>query len=152
MKLRDRIALSPEEQASFLESSRTAVLCTLDRHGYPHAVAMWYCIIDGLVHMTSFRKAQKVVNVRRDPRVALLVESGERYTDLRGLMIRGRGEVIDDPDLCIDVLMQVQKRHGGAADPSLRDALRGQAAKRAVIRIHPERVSTWDHAKLGGAY
>jgi PPOX class probable F420-dependent enzyme len=152
VKRRNEVALTPDEQAAFLESSRTATLCSIDRQGYPHAVAMWYCVIDGKVHMTSFRKAQKVVNLRREPKVALLVESGARYSELRGLMIRGRAEIIDDPELALDVLMRVQARHGGSSDPAMREALRGQAAKRSVIRVHPERVASWDHAKLGGAY
>jgi len=34
----------------------------------------------------------------------------------------------------------------------LRDAMRDQARKRVVIRVRPERVSSWDHKKLGGVY
>jgi len=39
----------------------------------------------------------------------------------------------------------------GSAD-GMREAMRGQARKRVMIRIRPERVSSWDHGKLGGAY
>jgi hypothetical protein len=30
--------------------------------------------------------------------------------------------------------------------------LRAQARKRVVVRVKPERVSSWDHTKLGGVY
>jgi PPOX class probable F420-dependent enzyme len=152
MNRRNLIAMTADEQSAFLANARTLILSSIDGQGYPHSVAMWFALIDGLVHMTSFRKAQKVVNLRRNPRVALLAESGTTYAELRGLMIRGRAEVVDDLELCTRVLMEVQPRYFGPADPSVRDVLRKQAEKRVVIRIHPERVASWDHSKLGGAY
>lgn len=152
MNRRKEIEMAPEERRSYLESADTIILCTLDGLGYPHAVAMWFTVIDGLVHMTTFRKSQKVVNLRRDARATLLVESGKRYAELRGLMIRGRAEIVDDLELTLDVLEHVHVRHGGEGNLSLRDVLRAQAAKRVVLRVRPERVASWDHTKLGGAY
>ena len=32
------------------------------------------------------------------------------------------------------------------------DVQRRQAEKRAVVRVHPKRVISWDHNKLGGVY
>lgn len=152
MDRRQLIQMTPEEQRAFLDREKTVTLCTIDSHGYPHAVAMWFCLIDGMAHMTTFRKSQKVVNLRRNPKLALLAESGTAYSELCGLMVRGRGEIVDDIDLCIDVLSKIHVRYGGENDPSLRDALRAQAAKRVVLRIHPERTSSWNHSKLAGAY
>ena len=151
---RDQIALTPAEQREYLESSHTIILTTLDRQGYPHSVAMWYAVEpDGAVVMTTFRKAQKVRNVERDPRCALLVESGRTYEELKGLLIRGRASVEQDEEKVLDVLEKVHAKYGmpGSAD-GMREAMRGQARKRVMIRIRPERVSSWDHGKLGGAY
>ncbi len=41
MQRRKAIALAPDEQRRFLEDSHTIILTSLDRHGYPHSVAMW---------------------------------------------------------------------------------------------------------------
>ena len=152
MNRRNQIAMTAEEQTAFLANTKTLTLTSIDGQGYPHAVAMWFAVIDGLVHMTSFRKAQKVVNLRRNPKVALMAESGTQYSELRGLMIRGKAEIVDDVELCLSILAQIQERHYGLSDPSVRDVLRKQAEKRAAIRVHPERVSSWDHSKLGGVY
>ena len=38
---------------------------------------MAYMVKDGCIYMTSFRKAQKVVNARRNPKVAVMIESGD---------------------------------------------------------------------------
>src|SRR3989442_1588638 len=41
MDRRKGIALTLDEQQRFLEESHTIILSTIDRHGYPHSVAMW---------------------------------------------------------------------------------------------------------------
>ena len=154
MQRRKTIALTPDEQRRYLEESHTIILTSMDGHGYPHPVAMWYVVdADGSVVMTTFAKSQKAVNLRREPRCALLVESGRAYEELKGLLIRGRASVEQDEEKVLDVLQNVHAKYGmpGSAD-GMREAMRGQARKRVMIRIRPEGVSSWDHGKLGGAY
>jgi PPOX class probable F420-dependent enzyme len=153
MSRRQAIGLTPEEQRRYLEDSKTIILTSIDRHGYPHSVAMWYVAEpDGSVAMTTYAKSQKAVNLRRDPRCALLVESGTAYEDLKGLLIRGRATLDGDVEHALDVLERIHRKHRGEEPPGLRDALRAQARKRVVIRVRPERVASWDHRKLGGVY
>ena len=153
MHRRKEIGLTPEEQRQFLDESHTVILSTIDRRGYPHSVAMWYVVDpDGTVLMTTFAKSQKAVNLRRDPRCSLLVESGRRYEDLKGLLIRGRATLEPDTERILDLLERVHEKYNRGPAAGLRDAMRHQAAKRALIRVRPERVSSWDHRKLGGAY
>jgi general stress protein 26 len=114
---------------------------------------MWFVLDDdGCIYMTTFGKSQKAVNLRRDPRVTLLVESGVEYHLLKGVMIRGTAEVIDDPERAVKVLAKIHAKHFGTLTPEVEQVLRGQAAKRAVLKITPERVASWDHQKLGGLY
>lgn len=103
-------------------------------------------------NQVAFRRSQKAVDLRRNPKVAVLAESGEAHAELRGLMIRGHAEVVDDLDVCMRTLLAVQPRYFGPTDPSVREVLRQQAQKRVAIRIQPERVASWDHSKLRGAY
>jgi len=154
MSRRQGIALSPAEQQKFLEESHTIILTSIDRHGYPHPVAMWYVVApDGAVVMTTFAKSQKSVNLRREARCALLIESGRTYEELKGLLIRGRATLEQDEEKVLDVLEEVHRKYNTPGPATgLRDAMRGQARKRVVIRVHPEHVSSWDHRKLGGAY
>ena len=95
MNRRRQIQLTPDEQAAFFREQRKAALATLDQHGFPHVVAMNYFAKDGAFYMTSYAKAQKVVNIRRNPKVALMIEKGDAYAELRGVMVRGRCEIIE---------------------------------------------------------
>jgi len=150
---RHRIALTPDEQRQWLAEAHTIMLSTLDRRGYPHTVAMWYIVDpDGAVVMTTYGKSQKAVNLRRDPRCALLLESGREYPELKGLLIRGRAVIESDVERVLEVLGRVHEKYNRGQAAEVRDALLGQARKRVVIRIRPERVSSWDHRRLGGVY
>jgi PPOX class probable F420-dependent enzyme len=153
MPRRKTIALTPDEQHTYLNESHTIVLSSNDRHGYPHSVAMWYVADpDGSVLMTTFAKSQKAVNLRRDPRCSLLIESGRTYETLKGLLIRGRAELTADVEAVLDLLGRVHEKYNQGSAAGLREAMRSQALKRVLVRVRPERVSSWDHQKLGGVY
>lgn len=152
MKRRDAIQLSPAERDEFLQTAKTIVLSTVDRRGYPHSVAMWYVAEDGRFWMTTYAKSQKALNIRRNPKVALMAESGTTYDTLKGVLVRGRAELIEDVDACVGVLTRIHRKMMGAMPAGIEDALRQQARKRVIIKITPERFSSWDHGKLGGVY
>ncbi|HVN84606.1 MAG TPA: TIGR03618 family F420-dependent PPOX class oxidoreductase [Candidatus Binatia bacterium] len=153
MNRRNQIAMTLEEQKRFVATAETIILTSIDQHGYPHSVAMWYAVDpDGSIIMTTYGKSQKTLNLQRNPRVALLVESGTTYDQLRGVLIRGRAEIIPDVERCVQTLVRIHQKMGGALQPGIEDAMRAQARKRVLIRVVPERVSSWDHSKLGGVY
>lgn len=153
---RDEIRMSDDERRAFVRSARTILLCSIGNDGVPHPMPMWFGVeSDGAIVMTTFAKSQKVRNMERDPRVSLLVEDGEVYSKLRGVVIYGRAELDSRPESVLDVLECVATRSG--AEPAddraaLRERLRPTAAKRVAIRVRPERIVSWDHAKLGGTY
>jgi PPOX class probable F420-dependent enzyme len=153
MNKQSQIKMTPAEQAEFLARARTMMLCTIDRDGYPHAVAMAFMVKDGCIYMTSYRKAQKVVNIRRNPKVAVMVESGTQYDELKGVMIRGRCEVIDGPDDVWKIMREIRTFQAGGVPPPADAVVQARAQKRAVLKIIPEKTASWDHSKLpAGVY
>jgi PPOX class probable F420-dependent enzyme len=149
---RRAIALSDAEVADFVAASRTLVLATLGPDGAPDPVPMWY-VVDkaGAVLMRTYRKSQKVVNLRRDPRVAALIESGERYAELRGVQLSGSIELVEDDDLVADVMVALLQKYEGLADEHVvaaRAAALQRAPKQVVMRLHVDSVASWDHRKL----
>jgi PPOX class probable F420-dependent enzyme len=155
MNRRDQIALTPDEQRTYLAEGHTIVLGTNGVRGHPQLTAMWYVNDpDGTIWMTTFAKSQKTKNVERDPRVTLLIESGRTYPELKGMMITARVEVIRDIERVLDMLERVNVKYNGLEpSPELRAALRGQASKRVLLKFKTVKVASWDHAKLGaGVY
>ena len=150
MNRRRQIQLSPEEQAAFFRKHRKAALATIDKDGFPHVVAMNFYVKDGTFYMTSYAKAQKVLNVRRNPQVALMVEEGNAYAELRGVMVRGHCEIIEGADAVRAAFAEMAQARG--ASPARSPSATDSAPKRVVLKIVPDRVISWDHSKLAGIY
>jgi PPOX class probable F420-dependent enzyme len=150
MNRRRQIRLTPEEQAAFFREQRKAALATLDQHGFPHVVAMNYFAKDGAFYMTSYTKAQKVMNIRRNPKVALMIESGTSYAELRGVMVRGRCQIIEGAEAVRAAFAGMVEARG--AGPARASGSVDSAPKRVVLKIIPEKITSWDHGKLGGTY
>lgn len=148
VSLRRAIAMDPEEVATFLAERRNATLCTIHPDGSIHAVAMWFAVLDGKVVAHTKAKSQKARNLARDPRLTCLVESGQRYEELRGVEIVGRGELVRDPERLWEIGVAVFSRYVAPYGEGDRPALEQILRKRVGIVVRPERVVSWDHRKL----
>jgi PPOX class probable F420-dependent enzyme len=151
MTQRRRIRLTDAEIRNYLATARAIILTSVGRDGVPHPMPMFYAVEDdGAIVMSTYTKSQKIQNLKRDPRVSLLVEDGATYFELRGAVLYGRAELIDDTGEVTRILAAVALRQGEPSDES-DDALAGRrmmAAKRTGIRVRPERIVSWDHRKL----
>lgn len=157
MKRRDVVKMSDAEISAFLHERHTMSAASYGPSGRIHLVAMWYGFVGDDVAMWSFRKAQKVLNVTRDPRVTWMVEDGDDYNALRGVELSGTAEIIDDPAYVTEVGWSLQERYMGIkrADDTgggIARFLEDQSTKRVALRIKADHVASWDHNKLGGTY
>ena len=140
--------MSSEEADAFLSSERVVTCATLGPDGWPHLMPLWYVVRDGELWSWTYAKSQKVRNLERDRRCTLQVEAGDRYDELRGVMIKS--EAVIHREQVLELGVEIFERYtGGPVDP---EALRGQAAKRVGLRFVPRRVASWDHRKLAGTY
>jgi general stress protein 26 len=145
---RRQIQLTASEQAAFFNEHRKCALATLDAEGFPHLVAMNYGIEDGVFYMTSYARAQKVLNIRRNPKVGLMIEAGTSYGDLQGVMVRGVCDIIEGEDAVRDAWAIISR----SSDTPRRRETNDSAPKRVVLKVTPLRIASWDHTKLGGRY
>ncbi len=152
MSRRNLITMTDEEIQAFLQEQRTLQVATIDHDGYPHLVAMWYILQDQRIVFWTYAKSQKAVNLRRDPRLTCLVESGQSYQELRGVQIKGRVTIIDDVPTVQRYGELIFERYTGPLNESTRPMIAAQAAKRIVVVVNPVEVVSWDHRKLGGMY
>lgn len=150
---RDQIKMTEAEVQAFLQEQRTMSIATIGRDGRPHVVAMWYAFLDGLPSFWTFAKSQKVVNLRRDPRITCMVEAGDSYDQLRGVELVARAEIIEDAAEVQEFgVAEFERYQNMEVTEALMPQVQRMANKRVVVKIHTERVVSWDHRKLGGAY
>lgn len=151
---REKVRMADDEVTALLEECSKVQVATIGADGFPHLTTLFHVVRDGRIAFWTYRSSQKVRNLERDDRVTALVEAGEAYDQLRGVSIQGRGEIVRDPEVVREVGGQVAVRMfgvGSLADLGDigRDAIAQQATKRVVVVVHPDRVASWDHRKLG---
>lgn len=156
---RKDITMSPVEIVEFLTGGHTLQVATIGKDGTPHLAPMWYVMEGDKVVFRSFTKSQKMINLARDPRVTVLHERGLAYAELQGVMIRGTGRLIDDPAYVLETYRRLAAKYPMVGpepveldDDALEAAFGRFASKNTAVVVEPDKIITWDHTKLGGAY
>ncbi|MDN3262282.1 pyridoxamine 5'-phosphate oxidase family protein [Streptomyces sp. CSDS2] len=144
-----RIMMSPAELDEFLATQRTCRMATVSADGTPHVSALWFAWDGTSLWLYSVVRSRRWAQVRRDPRVAVVVDSGEEYGELRGAELSGRvefvGEVPRRGELCAELdtaeTLFARKYFGLEELP--------HDGRHAWVRLAPEKIVSWDFRKLG---
>jgi PPOX class probable F420-dependent enzyme len=124
----------------FLAGLEVIVLATVQPDGSPLAMPMWFVHDRGTITMVSVADTQKVRNLRRDPRVSVVAESGSRG-EVRGVSVRGHAELLaEGPErrALVERFLDkyrphLERRWGGRIMPP----------DRVMFSVVPTRVGAW---------
>ena len=148
-KQRDKVRMSEQEIATFLDGCKSLNVATLGKDGAPHLTTLWFAVKDGAFLFETYGTSQKAVNLRRDPRIALLCELGTTYDQLRGVSVRGKAEIVDASPRLESLMAHIIARNNpGLAPDAVAEHAAGMSRKRVVIVVHPDKIMSWDHHKL----
>ena len=137
-------AMTREEVHAFLDSKPGwIVLTTIGRDGYPHSVPIGYFRVGDEVYVGCRDNTQKVLNVRRNPKVSLSLEAGSTMRDIKGVLIQGEATVYTTPDDLLR-LSREAARQRGVPDDQLPTVPRPGSA---YIGVRPVKIISWDYAK-----
>ena len=131
----------PKIQA-FLATKYVVVLATVNPDGSPLAMAMWFLHDSDALTMISVDNLGKVRNLRRDPRVCVVAETGTIGDDqIKGVAVRGRAEFLSDSP----ARQRLIERILGKYAPQLEKYWNGRVMpdNRVMFRIVPEHVRAW---------
>ncbi|MEV4804164.1 pyridoxamine 5'-phosphate oxidase family protein [Nonomuraea sp. NPDC049421] len=149
MNQRARIAMPDDDVAAFIENSGKLQLATINPDGTPHLVTMFYGLDEGRIAFWTYAKSQKARNLARDPRVSCLVEAGESYDELRGVLVYGTATLVDDRDHVMAIGLEVARRTTpGVADELLLPYVEKTGLKRVAYVVESTKVVSWDHRRL----
>jgi hypothetical protein len=139
------IAMTAAEVDDFLTAGHTCRVATCGPSG-PHATPLWFVWHVGALWLYSLFRSQRWADLQRDPRIAVVVDAGEEYAQLRGVELRGNVEVVGDvprahtPHPVIDgVEAAFAAKYGGGVDFD---------GRHAWLQLRPEKVTSWDFRKL----
>jgi nitroimidazol reductase NimA-like FMN-containing flavoprotein (pyridoxamine 5'-phosphate oxidase superfamily) len=141
------IAMSAEELDTFLGGEHTCRVATVSATGEPHVAPLWFVWVDGALWLNSLVRSQRWTDLGRDPRIAVVVDAGTDYRELRGVEIKGRAEAVGDvprsaePDPRLTAVESAYARKYSGTDAFAPDGRHGW------LRIRPEKVTSWDFRK-----
>ena len=91
----------PAELVGLLESRAVAFVSTIGPRGEPQTTPLWFFWDDGVLRFSLVEGRQKLRNLRRDPRISVVVVDPADptwYVELRGRI----AELTHDPDLVLE--------------------------------------------------
>src|SRR5437763_12588754 len=104
--------MTPEEIREFLtHGTRTAKLATTSRAGAPHVMPVWFVLDRDQIVFTTHAESVKGRNLRRDPRVALVVD--DEQPPFAFVHIRGRAAISVEPDELLRIATEIGGRYMG---------------------------------------
>ncbi len=135
--------LSDPLVAELLSARLIASLATLNKDGSVHVVPMWFLWDGDALLVPTSKATRKLRNVERDDRATVMIDDSRGGFDLRGVTVVGRAEIVRDPP-ARTLNRRIHEKYiteEGLALQPVRDYL---STDDVTIRVHPERVSSWD--------
>jgi hypothetical protein len=141
------IAMTASELDAFLAAERVCRVATVGADGRPHVTPLWFVWDGACLWLYSIVRSRRWNDLLRDPRVAVVVDAGIDYHELRGVEVQGRTEVVGDvpfdsvpgPELAEPARLLARKYRG--SDTLVPDG------RHAWLRIRPEKLVSWDFRK-----
>ena len=134
---------SEEETHLFLGKHRVGRMGTIDEGGFPHVIPMWHVLFEGMLYISTSSPRKKITNLLNNPNMSYTVDEGEEFNEYRGVLIQGRAEFVEDPELLRRYNIAWTYRHFGTEAHPYYQTLTQR--KRRVWRLEPVRVLTWDY-------
>ena len=130
--------MTPEQVHSFLsQGARTAKLATMMDDGRPHVMPVWFVLDGEQIVFTTGANSVKGRNLRRDPRVALVVD--DERPPFAFVHVRGRVTIQEDLDELLRFATAIGARYMGE-DRGEQFGKRNAAPRELLVRVMPERV------------
>jgi PPOX class probable F420-dependent enzyme len=143
-----KIAMASEELDAFLAQQRTCRVATVGGDGAPHVTPLWFVWDGAALWLTSVVRSQRWTDLQRDGRIAVVVDAGDDFMELRGVELRGRAEVVGEaprtgepvPELEVPERLYADKYAGGRIFHD---------GRHAWLRVVPDKIVSWDFRKMG---
>lgn len=141
--------MTPAELDEFLTTQRSCRVATLSADGAPHVSPLWFVWDGTSMWLYSVVRSKRWADLRSDPRIAVVVDTGEEYDELRGVELSGVAEFVGEvprtgelrAELDVAETLFARKNFGLEEMP--------HDGRHAWIRLTPDRTVSWDFRKLG---
>jgi general stress protein 26 len=150
----------PMESEDFQRLFKYNAYCEMahmNKKGYPIVTPMFYVIHDGFLQMSSIQKYRhKVHHLVENPKISVGIHNdGCNVRHQKAILVIGQAEVYTEDETMREIHWAIidkywtelkTKEEREAAFAAVHTPLR------AIIKVHPEKIMTWDFGKMVEAY
>ncbi|MEK6661178.1 MAG: pyridoxamine 5'-phosphate oxidase family protein [candidate division NC10 bacterium] len=138
--------LSRQAMKIFLGEQKVCRLAPADRRGQPHVVPVWHILLDGDLYIETSPSSKKGLNLKANPKMALVVDAGDSFDAYKGVMIQGRVEFVKDKKMLVRFREALAQRYFGTSEhPGYKYLVSGSDP--LLMKVIPEKVVTWDYSQ-----
>lgn len=149
----DHLKLTESELNNIMQREARLRIATVGPGTDINLTPMTFGWANGKVYI--FGRGQKIANLRRTSTATVLVDIGEAWRELKGVMLRGKATVLEDAEAeqadadLFAAQLNLGHKHGLNKEGEIEPYRATAAGKsRRWIVFSPEKVTTWDNAKL----
>lgn len=139
--------MTEEERNEFLTVERTCRVATVNRDGSPHVAPLWFAWDGTSLWLTSIVQSQRWENVQRESRVAVVVDGGDEFMELRGVELHGRAEPVGEVPRTGEAVAELDVPERLFADKYAGGQVQHDG-RHAWLRITPDKIVSWDFRKI----
>ncbi len=133
---------SEDEVNEYLDQrAEWAILTTIGPDGYPHSVPLGYFRFGDDLVLGVREGSQKIKNVERNPRVAVVVTSAKETGDITGVLLQGDATLIRDAAERLAIARE-SARQRGTAEGHLPDSVSPDGV---YVKVSRHRLVTWSY-------
>ncbi|MFJ8822302.1 pyridoxamine 5'-phosphate oxidase family protein [Streptomyces sp. NPDC102467] len=143
-----KIMMTSQELETFLTEQRTCRVATVSADGTPHVSPLWFVWDGTSLWLYSLARSRRWADLRADGRVAVVVDAGEEYGELRGVELSGRVEFVGESPRTGEPLPELDAPERLFARKNFGMAEMFHDGRHAWARLTPDKVASWDFRKL----
>ena len=138
---RSILRMTEAELEELLTTERSLRIGTVGNNGMPHVAPMWFVWDDGAIWLNSLIRSKRTKDLAAGSPVALCVDAGHDYAELRGAVLYGTPEEITDEALTTEARKLFGKKYWNIEEVPV-------TKSHIWLRVKPEKIVSWDFKKI----
>jgi nitroimidazol reductase NimA-like FMN-containing flavoprotein (pyridoxamine 5'-phosphate oxidase superfamily) len=138
---RSVLRLTDDELNELLTTERSLRIGTVGPDGGPHVAPMWFVWHEGAIWLNSLIRSRRTTDLASGSPVALCVDAGTDYFELRGAVLYGTPEEIKDPAESAEVRRLFGQKYWNIEEIP-------ETKSHMWLRVVPNKIVSWDFKKI----
>lgn len=144
------LPMTKREIWKFISNRSIMALATCGHKDRPHNTPVWFLAERGRIYFRAHPYKMKVKNLLKNPYASCSFESGDLYTELRGVCIQAVAQEITNPKKAREIDAKLLKRYRTQRNYQEMPTIwreKYQLEPHVIFELTPKKMISWDNRK-----